>query len=140
MIKHYCDKCKKEIKEEDKFKIEIKTYKGELIKSDIDLCEKCAEELDKFNFPILDTRCFKFEEELDKLKEETGELLEAIEKYRGKKEGLVIVDEVIEESYDVIQVVINILYRLELLEFMPEGLEKHIEKLKRRGWKFTNEI
>lgn len=61
-------------------------------------------------------------------------MLVAIDKYRGKEE--IILDEVIEESYDVIQVVVNILYRLGLLEFMSEGLKKHIEKLKKRGWKF----
>ena len=62
-------------------------------------------------------------------------MLVAIDKYRGKEE-IILIDEVIEESYDVIQVVVNILYRLGLLEFMSEGLEKHIEKLKKRGWKF----
>ena len=35
MIKHYCDKCKKEIEEKDKYKITIKTYKGALIDDDI---------------------------------------------------------------------------------------------------------
>lgn len=141
MIKHYCDKCKKEIEEKEKYKITIKTYKGALIDDDIELCGDCANTIDKFTFPILDTRCYKFQEELDKLKEETGELLEAIDLYRGEKDEEVILiarDNVIEESYDVIQVVINILYRLGLLEFMSYGLEKHIDKLKDRGWKFEN--
>ena len=135
MIKHYCDKCKKEIEEKDKYNITIKTYKGELINEDIELCGDCANTIDKFTFPILDTRNYEFQEELDKLKEETEELLVAIDKYKGKEE-IILIDEVIEESYDVIQVVVNILYRLGLLEFMSEGLEKHIEKLKKRGWKF----
>lgn len=134
MIKHYCDKCKKEIKEEDKFKIEIKTYKGELIKSDIDLCEKCAEELDKFNFPILDTSEITIKEELSKFDEEVKELKEAIELFTSN--GLIPLDDVIEESYDVIQVVINLIYKLGLMDYMQEGLEKHIDKLKDRGWKF----
>lgn len=137
MNKHYCDKCRKEIKEEDKFKIEIKTYKGELIKSDIDLCEKCAEELDKFNFPILDTSEIEFEIELEKLKEETEELLGAVIKY--KTNEFELIDNVIEEGYDVIQVVVNIIDRLGLIDYMQEGLERHIEKLKGRGWKFKNE-
>ena len=135
MIKHYCDKCQKEIEEKDKYNIAIKTYKAELINEDIELCGDCANTIDKFTFPILDTRNYEFQEELDKLKEETEELLVAIDKYKGKEE-IILIDEVIEESYDVIQVVVNILYRLGLLEFMSEGLEKHIEKLKKRGWKF----
>lgn len=138
MIKHYCDKCKKEIEEKDKYKIEIRTYKRELIQDDIELCEKCAEEIDKFNFPILDTKCYKLEEELNKLKEETGELLEAIKLFTTN--GLISLNDVIEESYDVIQVVINIIYRLGLMDYMQDGLEIHIEKLKNRGWKFKNEI
>lgn len=138
MIKHYCDKCKKEIEEKDKYKIEIRTYKRELIRDDIELCENCAEEIDKFNFPILDTKWYKLEEELDKLKEETGELLEAIKLFTTN--GLISLNDVIEESYDVIQVVINIIYRLGLMDYMQDGLEIHIEKLKSRGWKFKNEI
>lgn len=135
MIKHYCDKCQKEIEKKDKYNITIQTYKGELINEDIELCGDCANTIDKFTFPILDTRNYEFQEELDKLKEETEELLVAIDKYKGKEE-IILIDEVIEESYDVIQVVVNILYRLGLLEFISEGLEKHIEKLKKRGWKF----
>lgn len=135
MIKYYCDKCQKEIEKKDKYNITIQTYKGELINEDIELCGDCANTIDKFTFPILDTRNYEFQEELDKLKEETEELLVAIDKYKGKEE-IILIDEVIEESYDVIQVVVNILYRLGLLEFMSEGLEKHIEKLKKRGWKF----
>lgn len=135
MIKHYCDKCQKEIEKKDKYNITIQKYKGELINEDIELCGDCANTIDKFTFPILDTRNYEFQEELDKLKEETEELLVAIDKYKGKEE-IILIDEVIEESYDVIQVVVNILYRLGLLEFMSEGLEKHIEKLKKRGWKF----
>ena len=138
MIKHYCDKCQKEIEKKDKYNITIQTYKGELINEDIELCGDCANTIDKFTFPILDTRNYEFQEELDKLKEETEELLVAIDKYKGKEE-IILIDEVIEESYDVIQVVVNILYRLGLLEFMSEGLEKHIKKLKARGWNFKGE-
>ncbi|WP_307993813.1 hypothetical protein [uncultured Intestinibacter sp.] len=137
MIKHYCDKCKKEIEEKDKYKITIKTYKGALIDDDIELCGDCANTIDKFTFPILDTRNYEFQEELDKLREETEELIEAANKYNQNE--VICIDEVIEESYDVIQVVVNILYRLGLLEFMSEGLEKHIKKLKARGWNFKGE-
>ena len=66
MIKHYCDKCQKEIEEKDKYNITIKTYKGELIYDDIELCGDCADTINKFTFPILDTRNYEFQEELDK--------------------------------------------------------------------------
>lgn len=49
------------------------------------ICDKCGAEInsvDTFPFPILDTSCYEFKEELDKLKEETEELLEAIDIYR----------------------------------------------------------
>lgn len=108
------------------------------------ICDKCGAEInsvDTFHFPILDTSCYEFKEELDKLKEETEELLEAIDIYRENNDeeiALIARDGVIEESYDVIQVIINILYRLQLLELMSNGLEKHIEKLNDRGWEFKN--
>ena len=88
-------------------------------------------------FPILDTADIPFEIELEKLREETEELIEAANLYNNNE--VICIDEVIEESYDVIQVVVNILYRLGLLEFMSEGLEKHIKKLKARGWNFKGE-
>ena len=75
--------------------------------------------------------------ELEKLKEETEELLGAVIKY--KTNEFVLIDNVIEEGYDVIQVVVNIIDRLGLIDYMQEGLERHIEKLKGRGWKFKNE-
>ena len=90
MIKHYCDKCQKEIEKKDKYNITIQTYKGELINEDIELCGDCANTIDKFTFPILDTRNYEFQEELDKLKEETEELLVAIDKYKGKEEIILI--------------------------------------------------
>lgn len=85
-------------------------------------------------FPILDTSEIGFEIELEKLKEETEELLGAVIKY--KTNEFELIDNVIEESYDVIQVVVNIIDRLGVMDYMTEGLERHIEKLRRRGWKF----
>ena len=74
---------------------------------------------------------------MSKFDEEVKELKEAIELFT--KNGLISLNDVIEESYDVIQVVINIIYKLGLMDYMSEGLEIHIEKLKRRGWKFKND-
>lgn len=94
-----------------------------------------------FYFPTLDTSKIDFEVELEKLKEETEELLEAAIKYKTNKlQQFELKDYVIEESYDVIQVVVNIIDRLGIMDYMTEGLEEHIEKLKSRGWKFKNEI
>lgn len=77
-------------------------------------------------FPILDISKISLVEEVDKLTEETHEFINAIinnDEYN-----------MIEEALDVIQVVINILYRYELTDKLDEGLKIHIEKLKSRGW------
>lgn len=85
-------------------------------------------------FPILDTTNIKFEVELEKLREESEELVEAADKYN--KNEVICIDEVLEEALDVVQVTINILDRLGMIEYIPEALERHIEKLKARGWNF----
>ena len=58
-------------------------------------------------FPILDTTNIKFEVELEKLREESEELVEAANKY--SKNEIICIDEVLEEACDVVQVTINIL-------------------------------
>lgn len=131
MIKHYCDKCRKEIKEKDIYIVELS--KGILINKEFELCKDCAENIDR-SFPVLDTSDITFEEEMSKFDEEVKELKEAIELFTSNE--LIPLDDVIEESYDVIQVVINLIDRLGLMDYMQEGLEKHIDKLKDRGWKF----
>ena len=131
MIKHYCDKCRKEIKGKDIYIVEIST--GVLINKEFELCKICAENIDR-SFPVLDTSDITFEEEMSKFDEEVKELKEAIELFTSNE--LIPLDDVIEESYDVIQVVINLIDRLGLMDYMQEGLEKHIDKLKDRGWKF----
>ena len=85
-------------------------------------------------FPILDTTNIKFEVELEKLREESEELVEAADKYN--KNEVICIDKVLEEALDVVQVTINILDRLGMIEYIPEALERHIEKLKARGWNF----
>ncbi|MFR1851169.1 hypothetical protein [Intestinibacter sp.] len=89
-------------------------------------------------FPILDTTNIKFEVELEKLREESEELVEAANKY--SKNEIICIDEVLEEACDVVQVTINILDRLGMIEYVPEAIEKHIEKLKKRGWDFKGII
>lgn len=39
-----------------------------------------------------------------------------------------------EEFYDVIQVLVNIMDKNNLIDELPKGLDKHIEKMKDRGW------
>lgn len=137
MIKYICDCCGKEIKKGEIKQIKVhNNYTNRVEKEGIHWCKDCVSNNGKpgFNFPILDTSGIAFEVELDKLKEETEELLGAAIKY--KTNEIVTIDNVIEESYDVIQVVVNIIDKLELTDYMQEGLEKHIEKLKGRGWKF----
>lgn len=77
-------------------------------------------------FPILDISKISLVEEVDKLTEETHEFINAI---TNNDE-----DNMIEEALDVIQVLVNILYRYELIDKLEEGLKIHIEKLKSRGW------
>ena len=137
MIKYICDCCGKEIKKGEIKQIKVhNNYTNRVEKEGIHWCEDCVSNNGKpgFNFPILDTSEIAFEVELDKLREETEELIGAAIKY--KTNEIVTIDNVIEESYDVIQVVINLIDKLELTDYMQEGLEKHIEKLKGRGWKF----
>lgn len=88
-------------------------------------------------FPILDTADIPFEIELEKLREETEELIEAANLYNNNE--VICIDEVLGEAFDVVQVTINILDRLGMVEYIPEGLEKHIKKLKARGWNFKGE-
>ena len=89
-------------------------------------------------FPILDTADIPFEIELEKLREETEELIEAANLYNNNE--VICIDEVLGEAFDVVQVTINILDRLGMVEYIPEGIEKHIEKLKARGWNFKGII
>lgn len=77
-------------------------------------------------FPILDISKISLVEELDKLTEETHEFINAIVNNDE--------DNMIEEFFDVIQVMANILHRYELTDKLDEGLKIHIEKLKSRGW------
>lgn len=137
MIKYICDCCGKEIKKGEIKQIKVhNNYTNRVEKEGIHWCKDCVSNNGKpgFNFPILDTSEIAFEVELDKLREETEELIGDAIKY--KTNEIVTIDNVIEESYDVIQVVINLIDKLELTDYMQEGLEKHIEKLKGRGWKF----
>lgn len=137
MIKYICDCCGKEIKKGEIKQIKVHDNDTNRVeKEGIHWCKDCVSNNGKpgFNFPILDTSEIEFEIELEKLKEETEELLGAVIKY--KTNEFESIDNVVEESYDVIQVVINIIDRLGVMDYMTEGLEKHIEKLKGRGWKF----
>lgn len=77
-------------------------------------------------FPVLDISKISLVEEVDKLTEETHEFINAI---MNNDE-----DNMIEEALDILQVVMNILYRYELTDKLDEGLQIHIDKLKSRGW------
>ena len=77
-------------------------------------------------FPILDISQISLIEEVDKLTEETHEFINAIS--NNDEENI------IEEFYDVIQVMINILYKYELIDELEKGLSLHNEKIVNRGW------
>ena len=83
-------------------------------------------------FPILNIDKITTEEEIFKLREETEEFINGIQ--REDKENMK------EEFFDVIQVLINIMYRYDLIEDTEKELEKHINKLKNRNWEITKYI
>ena len=66
-------------------------------------------------FPILDIIHISLVEEVDKLSEETHEFINAISNNDE--------DNMIEEFYDVIQVMINILYRYDITYKLEDGLQ-----------------
>lgn len=74
-------------------------------------------------FPVLNTEEYSILTEYSKLTEEVQEFIGA-----PTKENL------IEEFYDVIQVLVNIMDKNNLLSELPKGLDEHINKLKCRGW------
>ena len=71
--------------------------------------------------PILNTK--NMDEEIEKLVEEVIEFIDAYDD-----------DNCIEEFYDVLQVMINIMNMKGILYKMNTGLEDHIKKLEGRGW------
>ena len=77
-------------------------------------------------FPILDISKISLVEEVDKLSEETHEFINAISNNDE--------DNMIEEAFDIFQVVINILDRYKLIDKLDDGLQDHIKKLVSRGW------
>lgn len=81
-----------------------------------------------------------------KLCEEAGEVIEALEEYK-KNKTLSNLKEITRETYDVIQICILILYRVnrKAIDFDYPGLIKeinneHNEKLSKRSWEFLNSI
>ena len=80
----------------------------------------------KNEFPILDISKISLVEEVDKLTEETHEFINAI--IKNDEENM------IEEFFDVIQVMINILHRYDITYKLGDGLQDHIVKLTSRGW------
>ena len=77
-------------------------------------------------FPVLDITHISLVTEVDKLSEETHEFINAVS--NNDEENM------IEEFYDVIQVMVNILHRYDITYKLEDGLQDHIEKLASRGW------
>lgn len=80
----------------------------------------------KKDFPILDIEHISTDEELLKLMEEVEEFIKAIE--NKDKENT------IEEFYDIIQVLVNLVNRYDCIDELEEGKKKHVEKLINRKW------
>lgn len=83
-------------------------------------------------FPVLDIDEITTLEELEKLQEEVGEFIQAIE-----NEDM---DNMKEEFFDVIQVLVNIMNRYNLVDDLEDDLEVHIEKLRKRNWEIKKYI
>lgn len=83
-------------------------------------------------FPVLDIDEITTLEELEKLQEEVGEFIQAIE-----NEDM---DNMKEEFFDVIQVLVNIMNRYNLVDDLEDDLEVHIEKLRKRKWQINKYI
>ncbi len=83
-------------------------------------------------YPVLDISKYTTLEEMNKLQEEVQEF----------KVALLLDDEdnMLEEALDVIQVLINILNRYELTDYLEEALYIHKKKLASRGWKLDKYI
>lgn len=86
----------------------------------------------KIQFPILDISEISLATEVDKLTEETHEFINALSNNDE--------DNMIEEFFDVIQVMVNVLYRYQITYKLEDGLQEHIEKLKSRGWEIEEWI
>lgn len=87
-------------------------------------------EYENIKFPILDISEISLATEVDKLTEETHEFINALSNNDE--------DNMIEEFFDVIQVMVNVLYRYQITYKLEDGLQEHIEKLKSRCWNIEN--
>lgn len=74
-------------------------------------------------FPVLNTDEYSILTEYSKLTEEVQEFIGATNK-----------DNLVEEFFDVIQVLVNIMDKNNLLDALPDGLDKHIDKMQSRNW------
>ena len=96
----------------------------------------------KFAFPVLDTSGISITEEYEKFDEEAKEFKDALYEYFTYKnsdlDSYEIVDKkdhVIEECFDVIQVMWNLIDRINISkDKRQEAYVKHIEKMIERGW------
>ena len=78
----------------------------------------------KNKFPVLDVSKKSMDTEISKFVEECTEFIDAYND-----------DNCIEEFFDVMQVMVNILSKKGLLNKLNTGLENHNKKIRSRGWK-----
>ena len=100
--------------------IQLKPIINEEFNNQTQFDRKVFEEINEFKAGIMSFRIAKKYEELLKQTEQS------------------IIDNIIEEFYDVIQSMLQLMIFEGLtLEEIIEGQEKHFEKLEKRGWKFN---
>ena len=83
-------------------------------------------------FPILDIDTITTNKELEKLQEEVNEFIEATENND--------IDNMREEFFDTIQVLLNVMDRYGLLDDLENDLDVHVDKLIKRGWEINKYI
>lgn len=148
MIKYFCDKCGKEVEEKDLVLVMItgQEENGEYMlngmnpKNDsFEVCPECLKKIKNIGnaFPILDTDKFTMKEQIEKVKEESEEFIEACKLYENGEIGS---KKVIEEFFDIIQASLNTVDRLALIHLLEGGLGFHRRKMNDRGWKVKYHI
>lgn len=141
-VKYFCDKCGKEVNKDDLVLVMLTGRDGEgytlnnfEVESDsFEVCPECVKKIKNISnvFPILDTDKINLQEEIEKIKEESEEFIEACKLYEiGEK----TYSEVIEEFFDIVQVSLNVIDRLALIHLLEGGLNLHRAKMNERGWK-----
>lgn len=140
-VKYICDKCGKEVSKKELTQVIIQNedlhLKENMNEIKFDICGECFLKIEKMNkndekFPVLNTDEVDIEKQILKIREESEELIAICRMYEAGKS---VSNQVIEEAFDTIQTVVNIIDRFGLMMlFNEKNLDAHKKKLKNRDW------